>query len=80
MLILTRREEEAIRIADDIVVRIVGIHGRRVRLGIDAPPHVEIERAELTAAGTIVTGHVTAVNDNSTGETSPNRPPSGERS
>lgn len=47
MLVLTRKEEETIRIGDDIVVKVVKTHGGRVRLAIDAPLEVPILRGEL---------------------------------
>ena len=49
MLILSRREHEAISIGD-IVVIVVEIHGNRVRLGIDAPKDVAIHRMEVAEA------------------------------
>ena len=47
MLVLTRRENESIVIADQIVVKVVKIQGNRVRLAIDAPKDVQILRTEL---------------------------------
>lgn len=47
MLVLTRKEEETIRIGDDIVVKVVKTHGGRVRLAIEAPLEVPILRGEL---------------------------------
>lgn len=47
MLVLTRKEDETIRIGDDIVVKVVKTHGGRVRLAIDAPLEVPILRGEL---------------------------------
>ena len=37
MLILTRKKEEAIKIGDDITIRVLGIQGGNVKLGIKAP-------------------------------------------
>ena len=37
MLILTRKLGESINIGDNIKVTVLGIYGRQVRLGIDAP-------------------------------------------
>ena len=34
MLILTRKKEETIKIGDDITVRVLGIQGGNVKLGI----------------------------------------------
>lgn len=47
MLILTRRLGESITIGDDIKVSVLGIHGRQVRLGIEAPPEVIVHREEI---------------------------------
>ena len=47
MLILTRRLGESITIGDNIKVSVLGIHGRQVRLGIDAPPDVIVHREEI---------------------------------
>lgn len=47
MLILTRKLGESITIGDDIKVSVLGIHGRQVRLGIDAPSDVVVHREEV---------------------------------
>jgi carbon storage regulator CsrA len=47
MLVLTRRIEEEIRIGDNVSIKVVGIDGGKVRLGITAPPSVGILREEL---------------------------------
>jgi len=47
MLILTRRIEEVIRINDDISIKVLGIDGHQVRLGITAPDDVKIFRSEI---------------------------------
>ncbi|MBN1505669.1 MAG: carbon storage regulator CsrA [Sedimentisphaerales bacterium] len=47
MLVLSRRNEESIMIGDDIKVTVVGIRGRNVRLGIDAPRQVSVHRREI---------------------------------
>lgn len=47
MLILTRKVGEAIRIGDDIYVKVTDIQGDQVRVGISAPPDVNIVRTEL---------------------------------
>lgn len=49
MLILTRRENEALVIGEDIVVTVMGIKGNQVRIGIDAPKDVLVLREELVA-------------------------------
>ncbi len=47
MLVLTRGLGEAVRIGDEIVVRVVGLHGGQVRLGIEAPRSVPVHRQEV---------------------------------
>ena len=47
MLVLSRKMNETIIIADDIRVTVVGIRGNQVRLGIEAPAQIAICREEL---------------------------------
>ncbi len=47
MLILTRKLGESITIGDDIKVTVLGVFGRQVRIGIDAPPKVVVHREEI---------------------------------
>jgi carbon storage regulator len=47
MLVLSRKEKEAIRIGDDIEVIVSEIQGGRVRLAISAPSDVPINRREV---------------------------------
>ncbi len=47
MLILTRRVGEAIKISDDITVVVQGVKGSQVRLGIEAPQGVAVDRKEI---------------------------------
>ena len=47
MLILTRREQEAITIGDDVTVTILSVKGNQVRIGIDAPKEIEVHREEV---------------------------------
>ena len=49
MLVLSRRSNESIVIAGDIVVTVLEIRGDQVRLGIDAPRHVTVHREEVHA-------------------------------
>ncbi|SFG73297.1 carbon storage regulator CsrA [Sporolactobacillus nakayamae] len=50
MLILTRKLGESIRIGDDIEVKIVGIAGDQIKLGITAPRKVDVNRGEIYEA------------------------------
>ncbi|MCX6827319.1 MAG: carbon storage regulator CsrA, partial [candidate division Zixibacteria bacterium] len=47
MLILTRKLGESITIGDEIKVTILGVFGRQVRIGIDAPAKVVVHREEI---------------------------------
>jgi carbon storage regulator len=47
MLVLTRRLGEEIVIAGNIHITVVAIQGDRVRLGVQAPPSVCIDRSEV---------------------------------
>ncbi len=49
MLVLSRKRDQSIVIGDGIRITILKSHGDTVRLGIDAPPHVTIHRAEVHA-------------------------------
>ena len=47
MLILTRRIGETLRIGNDVSVRIFGLKGGQVKLGIEAPKSVQVHREEI---------------------------------
>jgi len=62
MLVLSRKENERIRLGDSIVLTIVRVSGDKVRLGIQAPPDVLVLRDELeTFAATIPASALPAV-------------------
>ena len=48
MLVLTRKRAESIKIGNDIVIKVIQTNRGIVKLGIEAPAHVRILRAELT--------------------------------
>lgn len=52
MLVLTRKIGESIRIGDDITITVLDTRGDGVRIGIDAPRGVEIQREEIIRAVT----------------------------
>lgn len=47
MLILTRRIGESIMIGDEVTLTILSIQGNQLRIGINAPKHVEVHREEI---------------------------------
>ena len=47
MLVLSRKKNEAIVIADNIRLVVVEISGDKVRLGIEAPKDVPVHRQEV---------------------------------
>jgi carbon storage regulator len=47
MLVLTRRPNESIIIANNIKITVVSVGPGRVKLGIEAPPHVRVDRQEI---------------------------------
>lgn len=47
MLILTRRVGEAIKIGNDIDVTVLSVKGNQVRIGINAPRDVIVDREEI---------------------------------
>jgi carbon storage regulator len=47
MLILTRRSGERLCIGRDVVITVLGVKGNQVRLGIDAPRNVAVDREEV---------------------------------
>lgn len=49
MLVLSRHVNERILIGDDIAVTVVSFTGGKVRLGIEAPPEVRVDREEIAA-------------------------------
>jgi carbon storage regulator len=47
MLVLSRKQNERIRVGDSVVVTVVRVSGDKVRIGIEAPAHVRVIRDEL---------------------------------
>ena len=47
MLVLTRKVNETVYVGNDIVISVVKIDRNKVRLGIAAPPDVDIRRTEI---------------------------------
>jgi carbon storage regulator len=47
MLILTRRNGEAIMVGDDIQVTVLDVKGNQVRIGVTAPKDMRVDREEV---------------------------------
>jgi len=47
MLVLTRGVGQEIVIDGDIRVTVLGIQGNKIRLGVNAPPIIRVDRAEV---------------------------------
>ena len=47
MLILTRRVGESVMIGDDISVTVLRVKGNQIRLGVNAPKNVSVQREEI---------------------------------
>ena len=50
MLILTRKKGESIAIGDNIQIQVLNVKGGQVRIGIDAPREVQVNREEKLEA------------------------------
>lgn len=50
MLVLTRKYGEQIIIGDDIVITVMEGRGDSVRIGVEAPGHISVKRAEVYEA------------------------------
>ena len=46
MLVLTRKRGEAIHIGEDIIITVLDVRPSRIRLGINAPLSVRVQREE----------------------------------
>jgi carbon storage regulator len=47
VLILTRRVGEKVMIGDDVSVTVLRVKGNQVRLGVEAPKSVSVQREEI---------------------------------
>lgn len=74
MLVLTRKKNEAIQIGDNIEIKVLGMEGDQVKLGIEAPKSVDIHRKEIyldikeqnNAAANLTLDLLELMNDNTT--------------
>ena len=47
MLILTRRVGETLMVGDEVTVTVLGVKGNQVRIGVNAPKEVSVNREEI---------------------------------
>ncbi|MGV3136470.1 carbon storage regulator CsrA [Brevibacillus agri] len=47
MLVLARKKNESIMIGDSIEIKVISVDGDQVRIGIDAPRHMDVYRKEI---------------------------------
>lgn len=47
MLILTRRIGETLMVGDEVTVTVLGVKGNQVRIGVNAPREVAVNREEI---------------------------------
>jgi len=47
MLVLKRKVGEVVRIANDIEVHVLAVEGDTIKLGFEAPKHIQILRSEV---------------------------------
>lgn len=50
MLVLSRKANQGIWIGENIFITVLRIEGGRVKIGIEAPPEVHVDREEVRAA------------------------------
>jgi carbon storage regulator len=48
MLVLTRKKNEKISIGKDVTITVVRINGDKVRIGIEAPENISVDRLEIS--------------------------------
>ncbi len=51
MLVLARRQDESLRIGDDTKITVLNIGKDQIKLGIEAPEDVTIDREEVYKKG-----------------------------
>ncbi len=61
MLVLTRKTGQEIVIDGDIRITVTSIGDGRVKLGISAPSHVKVDRAEVAARIAAEEAHASAL-------------------
>ena len=54
MLVLSRKQNERIRVGKSVVVTVVRVNGDKVRIGIEAPSEMRVLRDELEEMGDVI--------------------------
>jgi len=47
MLVLSRKTDEAIRIGENIIIRVLAVKDGQIKLGIEAPKELRVFRSEI---------------------------------
>lgn len=63
MLVLSRRVGERLLIGDDIVITVIEVRSDGVRIGIDAPREISVNRAEVIEAVTAANVEATTADE-----------------
>jgi carbon storage regulator CsrA len=63
MLVLTRKQQQQIKIGDEITITILRVKGNTIRVGIEAPRTVRVVRGELPPEGQAQAGEESAVEE-----------------
>ncbi len=50
MLVLTRKKGESITIGENIQIQVLSVKGGQVRIGVDAPREIRVDREERVRA------------------------------
>ena len=67
MLVVTRKKGEKVLIGDDIVVTIIDVRRDGVRVGVEAPRGIRIQRHEVVEALAEANAEAAQAGDESTG-------------
>ena len=55
MLVLTREPGQAVQVGENIQLYVLSVKGSQVRLGFEAPKHINIVRTELLTRAQVAT-------------------------
>ena len=63
MLILTRRVGETVMIGDEVTVTVLRVKGNQVRLGVNAPKTISVQREEIFQAHPVLLRYLRSRHD-----------------